>query len=688
MRIISKASWPFVVLVCLSLSIPTPAHADDLEAMKGKLHGDHSWMMWATASVLSDEERAYLAPELELLIEHYTHLPDMNWSNSGTWGGWSGLPDAGWSPDVRREWGISQACDWSPVSRQGHQVHLHSPPGTYEASRTLYPKAIELLKLGRHGDAIRMFGAVFHSIQDSATFPRMQAIHRASKFAYEKTRITGYQPQILSDTPEEVGEALVKRVEGMVHFVETVALELRQAILEDDLERYNELRVRCTNEAAKVVTDALHTAIALAGPRPAYVAPAANKNLVTNANVEEEDFWEPWPEGWVGAHGDKQDRVGRIEWEGLAIRNGNVYHSGRHSLKLMWAGTQGLEWRQTWPAASFVRPGQRYRASAWVRTAQATGESFVVLQFSDAAAQLVQEVKSTAIQGDHDWTQLAAEADVPEGAVRVRVILRSVENEGATWFDDIALHRLESVPTAEGVPASQSAPRTEDRVLRFTFNETSGVHVNDHSPYAALNGPNMTFSAGIPAELHAQDDQRGAVISFDGIDDFLECPASHIQDMHAPEGAMTLMLWVRNTGEAQDAVLVQKEQRPRDGKARGYRLSLNEGGNVQWTVHTESGPVIAVSKAAIPGNQWVHIAAVSVPGESLMIYIDGVLQGTAELKDKVLRPRKARVGAPPALYLGANTGVRDFFQGQFDDLILLNRALAPDEIVTYAEQSN
>lgn len=62
------------VIVCifpLLATFSTFAGYTALQALRSEIGDDHSWMMWATISVLSDAEREYLEPELELLICNY-----------------------------------------------------------------------------------------------------------------------------------------------------------------------------------------------------------------------------------------------------------------------------------------------------------------------------------------------------------------------------------------------------------------------------------------------------------------------------------------------------------------------------------------------------------------------------------------------------------------------------------------
>jgi len=651
----------------------------DLDRLAARLpEHDHPWMMFATVQALSESEREYLEPELELLVTVYTTFPDQNWSNQGEWGGWSGLPDAGRTPNDRRAWGISRACGFSPVSRQGKPLSLHSPPGSYEAVEVLFPRIVGLLKEGRHGDAIRVLGAMSHAIQDSATFPHMQALHRAAHFRFRDVAIPEYQPVKRGDAPEEAAHALAARTEQMVRFTEELASEIRAAMAQGDEEKNSALRVRCAGEAAKVVADAIHTAILLAGPKPDVGRTPPNTDLIVNGSVEQDDFGEPWPAGWVAQWNDPMDRLGRLEWAGLIARNQTLWRSGRHSLKVMWANEKGLQWCQTWPAAVWVEPGERYRATAWVKTAQATGETDVALEFATRSAQPVATLASDAIAGDREWTQLSVEGVAPPRAERLRIALRSRSNNGAAWFDDVALVRLEP-GGAPNESIQPKAAKSDDLMLWLSFDEASGTYVQDRSSFSGVNGPNLLASAGVPSDLFVSEGLRGAAVRLDGKDDFVECPASYVQDVQCPKEAMTLMLWVW-AEEHRDAVLVAKEQRLPDQPARGYSLRLGAEGRVRFTIHTDQGPVAAESAGPLPVDRWAHVAGVRSPENQLTVYVDGRPGAMQKATGRPLPPQATGSGLSASLYLGADAGVRDFFAGRLDEVHLLNRALDAEEI--------
>ena len=651
----------------------------DLQALRSQIGDDHNWMMWASVSALSDEDREYLEPELELLIRHYCHFPDMNWSNYGEWGGWSGFPNSERTPDTRREWGISHACGYSPVSREGKALSLHGfPPACYTTVRELFPRVVELLSEGEHGDAVRVIGAVSHGIQDAATFPHIQAIHRASNFRYSEIAIPGYAPVYLGDSVEKAAETLAKRTEEMIHFTEKAALGIREAMLLSDWERDEKLRVECCNEAAKVVADLIHTGIILAGERPQRKEYPVNVNLIVNGDVEESDFGEPSPAGWIAFWNDPKDRIGVLDWEGRVSRNRNLWRSGRRSLKIMWASREGLEWRQTWPASLWVTPGERYQASAWMKTVDATGQTAVVLEFYSRNTDLISTAESASVDGTREWSQLSVEAEVPEGAERMRVILRSCANEGASWFDDIELMRIDPGERSIG-PLSIHEPKSEERMMYLSFDEGKGTSIPDRSVFSGINGPNLSASAGVPYDLHDPDGWIGSAIAFDGVDDFVECPAHMGMDVQCPEKALTLSLWLW-VRDYRDAVLVCKEQYPGNGQPKGYRLMLKVHGRLQFTIHTDAGDAVAESAYRAPLGQWFHVAAVRAEDDHLNVYVDGK-PGETIHSPGAFRMAQTIRGAPSSLYLGADTGVRDFFAGKIDEFLLFNRALSHEEVI-------
>ncbi len=637
-----------------------------------KIHEDHNWMMLASVGVLSEKERQYLQPELEQLVVLYTIFPDHNWGNSGEWGGWSGYPNSKRTINLRREWGISAACGYNPVSKEGIHLSLHGVRDGYEQTvRILYPRIIDLFKKGRHGDAIRVIGVISHGIQDAATFPDFPAVHASSTYKWcNKIDIKDYTPIKLGDSPDQVVDEIIKRLHQMTKFADKRAQDIRCALKVNNWDKDGQLRAEVANEASKIVADLIHTSIVLARERAISPNPF-NINLVVNGDVEEPDSGEPSPKGWVSHWNNTKDRIGVLDWEGQVQHNQSNWRSGRRSLKMMWASNEGLEWRQTWDAGIMVQTGEYYKTSAWGRTFNATGRNILVTEFYAANTDLINSKESASIIGNTEWSNLEVKAQVPEGAVRMRVVLRSISNEGAVWFDDIEIMQIQPESASEG---SITTIKPEVLMFQLNFDNEKGVRVKDSSIFKT--GPNVLISDEALFDLHTSNGFIGSALYFDGVDDFVECRAFRDHaNVQCPENAMTLslFLWVN---DYRDAVIVCKEQYPLSEQTNGYRLELTKKGRLRFTIHTELGGVYCESANRIPKNQWIQVIATRTNENLLRVYVDGE-DGKAVQAHGAFRAAvgSKSIDAPSHLYLGSDTGCNSFFSGKIDEFKIFSEVL-------------
>jgi hypothetical protein len=85
-----------------------------------------------------------------------------------------------------------------------------------------------------------------------------------------------------------------------------------------------------------------------------------------------------------------------------------------------------------------VTPGDRLRAEAWVRVAEAQGSGAAVrlLWFDDSSYLSVTEGEKVA--GTLDWHLRAVAGTVPPNATRLRIDL-NLQGKGGAWFDDVKL---------------------------------------------------------------------------------------------------------------------------------------------------------------------------------------------------------------------------------------------------------
>jgi hypothetical protein len=115
--------------------------------------------------------------------------------------------------------------------------------------------------------------------------------------------------------------------------------------------------------------------------------------------------------------------------------------SGKYSLKLMWTPKEGIEWLQRQPSAIKVGTGEKYEFTGWLKTKDATGESYFSIHLYDGI-DLKKTIKSDIFSGTSDWKRVSFEFPIPDGVDRIRLGCCSDANNGAVWFDDVEIIRL------------------------------------------------------------------------------------------------------------------------------------------------------------------------------------------------------------------------------------------------------
>lgn len=217
---------------------------------------------------------------------------------------------------------------------------------------------------------------------------------------------------------------------------------------------------------------------------------AAAPNLLLSGGFEEGD----------GGYNGLQPGVG-VRWETvcggahpeLYCLDSAVRHSGQFSQRMTcygynyrWTGdggycfsiARGAEVRHPAPTelgmqaiaqttvAGAIVPGRRYRASVWARI-QGLSEPWewfrLCIYWLDAGGRFLSETRegdsSRANYGSHDWKQVFAEGQAPEGAAFAKVYLHHHFVHGTVWYDDAALTEL-AAPSQKKRAAHISAART------------------------------------------------------------------------------------------------------------------------------------------------------------------------------------------------------------------------------------
>ncbi|BBH67728.1 hypothetical protein ACTI_44130 [Actinoplanes sp. OR16] len=126
---------------------------------------------------------------------------------------------------------------------------------------------------------------------------------------------------------------------------------------------------------------------------------------------------------------------------GAAVISTDMPRNGRFSAR--FAGTTrtsaGLPSLVTSPITP-VQPGYKWRAEAYARGVNATGTTEMALSWFDANGKwLSQNTSNRLPSGNTTWTKLVIETVAPANAAGVQLHLKSGDNTGTVWFDDVAI---------------------------------------------------------------------------------------------------------------------------------------------------------------------------------------------------------------------------------------------------------
>jgi hypothetical protein len=96
----------------------------------------------------------------------------------------------------------------------------------------------------------------------------------------------------------------------------------------------------------------------------------------------------------------------------------------------------------TVPVQPQIVPGCQYRVTAWVRGQGTTGTSVVNVSWFNAQGVFMSGSDSARLDpGDTDWTELEATGTAPVGAAFAEIWLKSADDLGTVWFDDVTWTR-------------------------------------------------------------------------------------------------------------------------------------------------------------------------------------------------------------------------------------------------------
>ncbi|MCA9260990.1 MAG: hypothetical protein KDA61_17365 [Planctomycetales bacterium] len=347
-------------------------------------------------------------------------------------------------------------------------------------------------------------------------------------------------------------------------------------------------------------------------------------------------------------------------WAGQSYAQWSVATPGRtdtHCVSI--ASQQGSD--VAWSTTVATTPHAWYELSGWIKTEQVEGAAGCLLNIQN-----MQQVRTPAVTGTHDWTRVVVEFQSVASELEINCLFGGWgTSTGKAWFDDVQLRRVDpQEPSADDLWASvkinDSAPlRAYDRMIFGGFLEHFGRQIyggvfEPGSPLADADGfrtdviaalkelktpvvrwpggcyvSGYHWAAGVGDDRRPTDDMAWGVIESNafGTDEFVKL--SRLANWqpyictNAGNGSVEEMAnWVAYCNAADGSLA---RMRIANGNASPFNVNYWSIGNENWGEH-EIGykpieqwapfvlasakamkavdPSIRLSAAAVPTREW------------------------------------------------------------------------------------
>jgi len=186
------------------------------------------------------------------------------------------------------------------------------------------------------------------------------------------------------------------------------------------------------------------------------------------------------------------------------------------------------------------------------------------------------------------------------------------------------------------------------------------------------------------------DGKVGGAYEFDGKSAYIQRDYDERSEAFPRNTPFTVAAWFRSP--ASDVVAPTILTTHYAGASDGYYLVVyvrHFGGRLSWSTHPsrEWTPPreLLLSKHPVNDGRWHHAAGVWT-GKHRLLYVDGVLQGSARAHGplRYLHRAPLRIGHSHNINAGEAKDAFYYFRGKIDEVMVFNRALSEDEIRTLA----
>lgn len=288
-------------------------------------------------------------------------------------------------------------------------------------------------------------------------------------------------------------------------------------------------------------------------------------------------------------------------------------------------------------------------------------------------------VGGTAVAGA-DYQSLGTSATIPANQPSVVVNVNPLSGGGGLCDSTVSLTIQPNAAYQVGSPASATVAIYDPSVSPQPVATPSGLVAWWQAEGNAVD----TVSGAVATLWNGASIIQGKIgqtFRFDGVND-------HVRIADRPElrltGAMTIEYWVfptvrgtwyNNMVTKWDAFGMQNQ--------RSYGVGCYPDGRVYFVITstgTDAGSHSALSPAAIPLNQWTHVAG-TYDGATIRLYFNGVLQAQAAHTTGVF-PGSGDLAIGGAVGGAAPGQMVSPFPGWIDEVSIYNRGLSLAEIQT------
>jgi hypothetical protein len=142
-----------------------------------------------------------------------------------------------------------------------------------------------------------------------------------------------------------------------------------------------------------------------------------------------------------------ESAAGKTSWRaylpelGFAVKTQAMAHTGKWSISFTNTGKSdsGSPSYRVAPITP-VQPAQKWHGEVWARGSNATGTTQIALSWFDINDKWLGGASSAWLPtGTTGWTKLTVDGVAPAGAASMQIHLKSGDNDGTIWFDDVAV---------------------------------------------------------------------------------------------------------------------------------------------------------------------------------------------------------------------------------------------------------